>query len=147
MILQRLYLPISRADVERLRTAGELRAGRTAYGVSPALSAATPRADEEEREYAAFLEAAEAPKRAMQVPMEVAVAAAAAGDDKRTAVLAIDVPDGEVSWPPAGTATTIGRAILRREAVSFHIGAAPGPDADLLWYDVTEAELVEDLLR
>ena len=30
MILQRLYLPISRADVERLRTAGELRAGRTA---------------------------------------------------------------------------------------------------------------------
>lgn len=134
MILQRLYLPISRADVERLRTAGDLRAGRTAYGVSPALSAATPRADEEEREYLAFLDA-------------VAVAAAAAGDDKRTAVLAIDVPDGEVSWPPAGTATTIGRAILRREAVSFHIGAAPGPDADLLWYDVTEAELVEDLLR
>lgn len=133
MRLQRLYVPITGADVIALLAVGTLPAGRTAYGVSPSFAAATPRADEDEREYLTFLDA-------------VAAAAGLTPDSCPLAVLAIDLPESEITWPSAGTALTLPRPVLRREAVSFHVGEEPGPDADLLWYDITEATQVADLL-
>ena len=133
MTLQRLYLPIDGDDLDHLVAEGSLAAGALAYGVSPAFAAATPRADEEEREYLAFLDA-------------VAAGAERAGPVRRVAILAIDLPESEMAWPASGTATTIERPVLRREAVSLHIGEEPGPEADLLWYDITEAGHVAGLL-
>jgi len=127
MALLRLYIPVTAADVTALIASGELPGPvRTAYGVSPALVAATPRADDEEREYAAFLDAV--------------AAGAAAGD--RVAVAALDLPDAEVDWPDTGHTVEVHRAVLRREIVAFHVGEEPGEDADLLWFDITEADLV-----
>jgi len=129
MGLQRLYLPVTTTDLAALLRDGTLPAGRPAYGVTPAFAAATPRADEEEREYLAFLDAA-----------------AAAREHNRVIVLAVDLPDGEVRWSGPGTAVALPRPLLHREGVSLHVGEEDGPDADLLWYDITEAEVVLDLL-
>lgn len=131
----RLYLPGTADDLDALLRDGRLEvAGRTAYGVSPGLVAATPRADEEEREYAAFLEA-------------VAASGAAGGTVARVAVLSIDLPEPEIAWPPEGHFVTLTGAISRRDLVAIHIGEEPGPDGDLLWYDATEAPTVVELLR
>lgn len=131
----RLYLPGTADDLEALLRDGRLdAAGRTAYGVSPGLIEATPRADEEEREYAAFLEAATA-------------SAAQVGAAGRVAVISIDLPEPEISWPPEGHFVTLPGPVARRDLVAIHIGEEPGPDADLLWYDATEAAVVVDLLR
>lgn len=131
----RLYLPGTADDLDALLRDGRLEvAGRTAYGVSPGLVAATPRADEEEREYAAFLEAADA-------------AGAADGGAGRVVVLSIDLPEPEISWPQEGHFVTLSGAIARRDLVAIHLGEEPGPDADLLWYDATEAAAVVELLR
>ncbi len=129
----RLYLPLTPADVTTLHERGELPPARPAYGVSPALIAATGREDEEEREYLAFQDA-------------VAAAGDLAGAQGRMLVLALDLPERDVAFAPDSTESRLGRPIARREAVSIHVGEEAGPDADLLWYDITELEVVAGLL-
>lgn len=134
MTHRRAYLPVVIADVRAIVESGSVPvAGRIAYAVSPTLEAATPRADLEEREYLAFLDAA-------------AVAVALAGDGPRI-VLAIDIPEEAIAWTGAGGEGRLEGEVARREVVSLHVDDAPGGHAtELSWYDATEAAHVLDLL-
>ncbi len=131
---RRAYLPAVVADVRAIVESGRLPvAGRIVHAVSPALETATPRADLEEREHRAFLDAAEA-------------AVTLAGGARRV-VLAIDVPEAEIRWTGVGSEGRLQGEVARRQVVSLHVDDAPGdPATELSWYDATEASHVRDLL-
>ncbi|MCI1260916.1 MAG: hypothetical protein LKG20_01310 [Tetrasphaera jenkinsii] len=135
MSAARVYLPVDAHDLDELAAAGRLATtGRLAYGVTPALEATTPRADDEEREYLVFLEAA-------RTAVDLAHGA-------RRVVLAADVR--ESGFTPAGEGVVIRLTgdLDLREIASFHVDEEPGGDVeDLLWYDVTEVHAVALLVR
>ena len=118
----RAYLPAVPADLRALIEAGTLAAaGRMVCAVSPTLRTATPRADDEEREDVAFVEAVERIRRSVGL-LENAL------NDIRTFMGAFRPPEFE-----------------RRDLVSIHVDDTPGDQlARLSWYDATEAAHVLD---
>lgn len=130
----RVYLPLLVGELAEVPVAGRLPA-RQAYGVTGALRAEDPGADEEDLEFEAMCQALDA-ARALGAGRRV-VAAADAGpraDAGSGALLA-----GDDQLPLA-------------DVVSFHIeegsgGVGTGYD-DLLWYDVTELDgLISSVAR
>ncbi len=134
MSVIRLYVPVDGADLADLEATGRIRCdGRFAYAVTPALEAATPRSDGEEREYLAFVEAAHA-------------AADRAGSARRV-VAAADVPPEAVDAVGDGALVRVVGDLASRQVASFHVDQdAGGEVADLLWYDVTELAAVHALV-
>lgn len=133
MSVVRVYLPARAADLDVLATERRIDVtGRIGYAVTPELIAATPRADQDEREHLAFAEAARA-------------AFGLAGPD-RSLVVAGDVAEADVRQVGDMTVELAGLLELRQVA-SFHLAEEPEDvDADLLWYDVTELASVRSLV-
>ena len=139
MALTRVYLPLDGPAVRTLRSAR--RTGTPpvrAYAVTPALERAHP-ADrlEEELEYAALVEAADAARELV-------------GSGKRV-IAAADLDSALVAAPTGGageraSAVDLAEPVELRRIVSFHVDEEPGgADEDLLWYDVTELDEVARL--
>jgi hypothetical protein len=142
MTQTRIYLPLTPADVAQLAGSGEV-APSSAYAVTPALRSDLPAGDEEEREYVAMGDAVAAAG-------ELRDAAAGAIPGKRV-VAAADVDTASVLVSPArpGEARSLVRLagpVPLRRVVSLHVDEEPGGDDDLLWYDVTELDVVTRLL-
>lgn len=135
MSAARIYLPVDAHDLDALAATGRLTTtGRLAYGVTPALAATTPRADDEEREYLVFLEAA-------RTAVDLAHGA-------RRVVLAADVRESGFTAAGEGVVIRLTSDLDLREVASFHVDEEAGGDVeDLLWYDVTEVHAVALLVR
>ena len=136
----RVYLPLVPDQVHDLATHGRLASRPVvAFAVTRRLRVQHPGEDDEGLEYAALLAAA-------------AWAGVARGSKKvRRVVAAADLPVGLVA--EAGVTAdrglaevTIAEPITLRQVVSLHVDEHPKPDADLLWYDVTEVAAVSALL-
>ncbi|NYF99145.1 DUF6912 family protein [Janibacter cremeus] len=122
----RVYLPMLVGELTEVRDAADLPA-RQAHGVTSALRAADPAADEEDLEFEAMCQALDS-ARALGPGARV-VAAADTGPRE-------DAGDG---------ALLAGQERLRLdEVVSFHVEEGSGDVGtgydDLLWYDVTELD-------
>ncbi|WP_344265669.1 DUF6912 family protein [Streptomyces sodiiphilus] len=90
----RVYLPLTLPGLDRLRRTGEAGpAPLTAWAVTPALHEWFPSGSEEELEYAALEQAAEA---------SLVLLAAEPGAARRRVVLAADVPEGLAAVVEAG---------------------------------------------
>lgn len=135
----RVYLPLDVEQMEQLSTSRSLTGSPIAgFAVTPELRSAHPGEDDEGWEYLAMQDAA----------------TSAAGRGLRV-VAAADLPDGSVgegatSDDPAEV-TVIDEVPLRRIA-SLHVLDPAGKrdvdsDFELSWYDVTELDVVIDLVR
>lgn len=164
--MTRVYVPATLAMVAELRRRGRLTAAE-AYAVTPALRECYSAGDEEELEYVAFTEAAQAALRLLHADPAA---------PRRRVVIAADAPDAEVV--PARPGDRHSGAVVRAGELplsvvaSIHVDqteaeadvaaaasavpAAAAGDADaqlvvdgaedheLAWYDVSElAALVE----
>jgi hypothetical protein len=133
MSLTRIYVPLTPSMVRALADTREIApAPIPAHAVTQRLERARPTADEEEREYAALSEAAEA------------AGALSAGSVVRRVVVAADVDSTWVD-PRRGegsdvlSTVDVTQPVPLRLVASFHVDEVPGQDDDeLLWYDVTE---------
>jgi hypothetical protein len=146
MAVVRVYVPLSRGDLEELASSGSLPAGPgaavSAYAVTSALRSRAPGLDVEDLEYAAFSDAVVAASAVRSSPRHRRVVAAA---------------DADPAWlvqgvgEPASSVVLVAPLPLSRVA-SFHIDDAsavddPDEEADeLLWYDVTELDDVRSFL-
>jgi hypothetical protein len=114
----RIYLPATLTMLRELATDGTLGEGPvTAFAVTPALREWYLDNDEEVLEYAAFSQAARASLRLLEVDPLAA---------RRRVVLAVDLPDGEVTPRPE-----LDRAVVRTAAgvplerlASIHVDGA-----------------------
>jgi hypothetical protein len=140
MTQTRIYVPLLPEAVRRLAADRELGpAPVAAFGVTERLERADPTGLEEEWEYAALTEAADA-------------AAVLQGSTvAKRVVAAADVDPGTVSAD--GTrdslaAVTVSTTVSLRQVVSFHVDEEAGDQGmeDLLWYDATELDEVLRLL-
>ena len=137
----RIYLPLDAKGVRRLAADREVGpAPLPAFAVTDRVERARPDGDEEEWEYAALCEAAEA-------------AAAGRGAARTKRVIAAADVDGDwvseaASEGAALAAVTLSEPVQLRDIVSFHVDEVPGADGteDLLWYDATELDEVIRLL-
>ncbi len=136
----RIYVPLCAPDLDVLLAGDPLRP-TTGYAVTLRLASATPGADVEELEYAAFLEAAAAAGRARR------------GRVTRRVIAAADVDPGEVTEPAVSDGRTPAEVVLAapvdlRAIASLHVDEEPGgrDDSDLLWFDASEALSVRQLL-
>ena len=140
MTQTRIYLPLLPDAVRRLAAEREIGpAPVAAFGVTGRVERADPTGAEEEWEYAALTEAAEAAADLQGTTVAKRVVAAA------------DVDPGSVS--PDGSrdalaAVTVSTPVSLRQVVSFHVDEEAGDQGmeDLLWYDVTELDEVLRLL-
>lgn len=147
----RIYLPASAADLEA--EAGI--AARPAHAVTPALRAVNPGESEEDLEVPAFLAAADAslalltpsdmPRR-LVVAADVPTAEPTLGEDL-TEVSAPDVPWSAVvsihaDDPDDGEAADLVRAAVGGDEEAIEAAG----DLDLLWFDVSERDLLRQLL-
>lgn len=141
MTQTRIYLPLDTARMRELAETRSLaRVPLGAFAVTGRLERSLPTGDEEEWEYAAMCEAAEA-------------AAAGRGAARTKRVIAAADVDGDwvseaASEGAALAAVTVSEPVQLRDIVSFHVDEAPGADGteDLLWYDATELDEVIRLL-
>lgn len=140
MTQTRIYLPLDTARMRELAETRSLaRVPLGAFAVTGRIERSLPTGDEEEWEYAALCEAAEA-------------ASAGRGAARTKRVIAAADVDGdwvsEVSEGAALAAVTVSEPVQLRDIVSFHVDEAPGADGteDLLWYDATELDEVIRLL-
>ncbi len=139
----RVYIPLTAMSVGELASLGTLPSPpEHAFAVTARLVSGLPEADDEEREYAAFVAAAQR-----------AAVMAGPEDARRTraVVAAADIPAQEVTdFSSGGTrpaaAVSLARPVTLRSVVSLHVGESIAADADLLWYDITEIDLVRTLL-
>lgn len=147
MPVVRIYVPLGAAALRALAETGALAASVDApveaFAVTDELSAQAPALDEEDLEYAAFVDA---------------VAAAAARRDHRgdrRLVLAGDA-DPEVLRAGVGAASAVQLVddLPLSRIASFHVdeagphtGAAQDEADSLLWYDVTELGEVAGFFR
>jgi hypothetical protein len=140
MTQTRIYVPLLPDAVRRLAAEREIGpAPVAAFGVTERIERAHPTGLEEEWEYAALTEAAEAAALLQGTTVAKRVVAAA------------DVDPGVVSSD--GTreslaAVTVSGAVPLRQVVSFHVDEEAGDQGmeDLLWYDATELAEVLRLL-
>ena len=138
MTQTRIYVPLLPEAVRRLAADREIGpAPVAAFGVTERIERADPTGLEEEWEYAALTEAADAAALLQGTTVAKRVVAAA------------DVDPGTVSSD--GTreslaAVTVSSPIPLRQVVSFHVDEEAGDQGmeDLLWYDATE---LDELLR
>lgn len=141
MTQTRIYLPLDTARMRELAETRSLaRVPLGAFAVTGRIERSLPTGDEEEWEYAALCEAAEA-------------ATAGRGTARTKRVIAAADVDGDwVSEAASGgaalAAVTVSEPVQLRDIVSFHVDEAPGADGteDLLWYDATELDEVIRLL-
>ncbi len=140
----RVYVPLATGSVDELATLGTLPAPpEDAFAVTARLAASLPASDDEEREYAAFVAAAE---------RAAALSGSGRGSRRsRRVVAAADVPEGWVTESSAGgtrpiAAVSLSGPLTTRVVVSLHVGESADPDADLLWYDITEIDAVRAIL-
>jgi hypothetical protein len=139
MSLTRIYLPLNAARLRELaqsRVVGPVPLA--AHGVTDGVRSADPTGDEEEWEYVALGEAAEAS------------AAGLPPGERRRVVAAADVEDSWVSAADGGapaSAVTVSQPVPMQRIASFHVDENDVADDDeLLWYDVTELPALLDLL-
>ena len=139
MPVVRVYVPLGRAGLEELATAGALAAGpgtpRTAYAVTSGLEHAAPGLDVEDLEYAAFSHAVEAAAGLRSVRSDRRVVAAA---------------DADATWVAPRDGAPVSKVVLTAplplsRVASFHVDDEAAGDVDeeadeLLWYDVTELD-------
>lgn len=124
---RRCYLPVTAADLEDLARSGHLPVGgRPAYAVTDGLRAANRSlTDVEDLEYLAY---------------EAAVGAA----PDPVVVVALDAA---VAADLTGSLVALAGEVARADVASFHVADdAPDDDGHLLWYDVSELDLVRDRL-
>jgi hypothetical protein len=140
MTQTRIYLPLNVAGLRRLAADGEVGpAPVAAYAVTERVERSLPTSDEEEWEYAALTEAADAATALQGTSVAKRVVAAA---------------DVDPAWVEAdGTreglaAVVVGHPVPLRRIVSLHIDESAGDQGteDLLWYDATELDEVQRLL-
>lgn len=135
----RIYLPLSRTTLRRLAEAQALEGtALTAFAVTQHLERAHPGADEEELEFLALGDAAEA-ALVLREPGDRLLLAAA--DVEPEWVQSHSAPGGPVSE------VRITETVPKRRIVSFHVepdGADSefGGHPELLWYDATELDEV-----
>ncbi|HOF63382.1 MAG TPA: hypothetical protein PLL54_03685 [Dermatophilaceae bacterium] len=139
----RVYVPLTAPAVAELAALGTLAGPpEEAFAVTARLEASLPDADEEEREYAAFVAAAE---RAAGL----AVSSRPSRFSRRV-VAAADVAETFVTELSGGirpiAAVSLAGPLTTRQVVSLHVAESAAADSDLLWYDVTEISIVRDLL-
>ncbi len=162
--MTRVYLSATLDELQELRRAGEVPAGRRAHAVTPALREWYAGSDTDELENAAFLDAERRSLRSLAAQPQAR---------RLRVVLSADVPDGSVR--PAGGTDDADRALVLLDAAvpltavaSIHVDepvAEPDVAAavlaladldggdedarfvvdgaeghDLLWYDVTELD-------
>jgi hypothetical protein len=140
MTQTRIYVALLPDAVRMLAADREIGpAPVAAFGVTERIERADPTGREEEWEYAALTEAAEAAAQLQGTSVAKRVVAAA------------DVDPGTVAAD--GTrdslaAVTVSTAIPLRQVVSFHVDEEAGDQGmeDLLWYDATELDEVLRLL-
>jgi hypothetical protein len=132
----RVYLALTLADLDTLAGPTGAVAQPTAYAVTAALRRAAPDADEEELEYAALTQAATAAGERRGADLVRRVVGAA---DVDRAVLQ------EVGDPQEAARITLRAAVPRPAFVSLHVDENPGGDEELLWYDITELDVVRGL--
>lgn len=147
MPVVRVYLPVGRRELERLRATGTLAASPTSprhgFAVTDGLRSGTPGVDVEELEYAAFVDAVAASGSARSAPGDRRVVAAA---------------DADPEWVSAGGGGTVSSVDLvapvpMSRIAAFHVDEHRGVEDDagladdLLWYDVTELAEVRTLLE
>ncbi len=132
----RVYLPLTSDQVHDLATHGRLAARPVvAFAVTSRLRAQQPGEDDEALEYAALLAAAawsdgiRGSKKLRRV--------IAAGD-----LPAAVVTEAGVTAARGAAEVTIAEPVTLRQLVSFHVDENPRPEADLMWYDVTEVTAV-----
>jgi hypothetical protein len=140
MTQTRIYIPLLPDAVRRLAADREIGpAPVAAFGVTDRVERADPTGLEEEWEYAALTEAAEA-------------AALLQGNTvAKRVVAAADVDPGSVSSDGSReslAAVTVESPVALRQVVSFHVDEEAGDQGmeDLLWYDATELDEVLRLL-
>ncbi len=138
----RIYLPLSRGSLSLLAQARALDpAPTTAFAVTRQLERAHPGLDEEDLEFHAMGEAAEAADALRERPEDRRVLAAA--DVEQDWVL------GSRSGSPTLAQVSLAEAVPMRRIVSFHVDPEDpversGGASGLLWYDVSElADVVE----
>jgi hypothetical protein len=140
MTQTRIYVPLLPDAVRRLAADREIGpAPVAAFGVTERVERADPTGLEEEWEYAALTEAAEAAALLQGTSVAKRIIAAA------------DVDPGTVSSD--GTresiaAVAVAGPVSLRQVVSFHVDEEAGDQGTeaLLWYDVTELDEVLRLL-
>ena len=122
--MMRVYVPLLVDELAGVLTSGRLP-DRAALGVTAALRAVDPGADEEDLEFEAMCQALD---RARDLGAGRRVVAAADVDPRDEA--------GDGALLAAGEPVALG------DVVSFHVEEHEGPAGtgydDLLWYDVTE---------
>ena len=126
--MTRIYVPLLVDELADVAASGQLPA-RPGYGVTDHLRAGDPAADEEDLEFEAMCEALDA-ARSLGGGRRIVVAADAAPRED----------DGD------GARLAGSGVVALTDVVSFHVeeheGAAGTGYDDLLWYDVTELELL-----
>jgi hypothetical protein len=140
MTQTRIYLPLNAAGLLRLAADREVGAPPVrAFAVTERLERALPTGDEEEWEYAALAEAAQAATELQGTTVAKRVVAAADVDPGWVE------PDGNREGLAAVLVT---ETIPLRRIVSFHVDESAGDQGmeDLLWYDATELDEVQRLL-
>ena len=140
MTQTRIYVALLPDSLRRLAAEREIGpAPVAAFGVTERLERADPTGLEEEWEYAALTEAAEA--AAVLQGTTVAKRVVAAADVDPGTVAADGTRDSLA-------AVTVSTAIPVRQVVSFHVDEEAGDQGmeDLLWYDATELDEVLRLL-
>ena len=140
MTQTRIYVALLPDAVRRLAAEREIGpAPVAAFGVTERIERADPTGQEEEWEYAALTEAAEA--AALLQGTTVAKRVVAAADVDPGAVAADGTRDSLA-------AVTVSTVISLRQVVSFHVDEEAGDQGmeDLLWYDATELAEVLRLL-
>lgn len=140
MTQTRIYVPLLPDAVRRLAAEREIGpAPVAAFGVTERIERADPTGQEEEWEYAALTEAAEAAALLQGTTVAKRVVAAA------------DVDPGTVSSDGSREslgAVTVSVGVALRQVVAFHVDEEVGDQGmeDLLWYDATELDEVLRLL-
>ena len=140
MTQTRIYVPLLPDAVRRLATERQIGpAPVAAFGVTERVERADPTGLEEEWEYAALTEAAEAAALLQGTTVAKRVVAAADVDPGTVS------PDGTRESPAA---VTVSSPVALRQVVSFHVDEEAGDQGmeDLLWYDATELDEVLRLL-
>lgn len=139
----RVYLPLSKDDLEMLIESRSLPMVPAAFAVTAAVEREDPDGDEDTWEWRAMSDAA-------------AAASAARVGDRPRVIASADLPTdavGGLAVPPAQTPTpasrvTVSGGLPLRSVACVHVdedGAAPS-DADLMWFDVSELREVLDRL-
>ncbi|HQR26155.1 MAG TPA: hypothetical protein PLP61_03850 [Nocardioides sp.] len=125
----RVFVPVSRADLQTLVTERRLPGPRLAHALTDALREAWPGVDQEEGEYAALMAAAAASR-----------ALGSAEEGRRRRVLAVDAPDAVPTGSEDPTEVRIVGDVAWRDVAAAHVDLADdaAEDDDLAWFATQE---------